>query len=277
MVLYRHFERLPQYQSSSWPQAWEDIVGLEWTEAVGPLLELEERTERIVKAQPSVDQARSLHHRQDWRRAILLNGVDLNKQMQSSTFQLSASAVSSLYTVALYITGLPGTTPEAAGADLERLAAAVGALREDVILSADLDSNLRTFLLERVNEMQARIDLSPVSGSGPIEDLRRDTIGSAATQASMWDRALHSPVAIKVMALFAALNIYNGGVAAINHSIESTEQLINTVSTVAERIVGEPPKQIEAPPRLAVLPAGESPSNKGDVKGTTLSDNGSWR
>jgi hypothetical protein len=266
MVLYGHFEQLPQYQSSSWPQAWQDIVGLEWAEAVGPLLELEERTERIVKAQSNVDQARLLHHRQEWRQAILLNGVELNKQMSSTAFQLSDSALSGLYAVALYIAGLPGITSEAADADLERLAAAVGSLREDVIRSVDLDSDLRTFLLERVNEMQRRIDLSRISGSGPIEDLRQDTIGSAATQASMWDRALHSPVSIKVIALFAALNIYNGGVAAINNSIGSTEKLIRTVTTVAERILGDPPKQIEAPLQLAVLPGGPSTSNNDDAR-----------
>lgn len=256
MILYGHFKELPGQHSQSWPQAWKNVVGIEWMEAVGPLLELEEHTERIVNAQPGVDSARLLHHRDDWRRAILLHGVDLSKAMQTAGYQLPASSISSLYNVALYIARLPGITPEATD-DLERLAGAVSSLREDVLGSTELDDDLRAFLLEQANNMQRRIDLSRVTGSGPIEDLRAEIIGSAATQTSMWDRALGSPLRTKIIAVFAALSVYNGGVATLNQSIENTEQLMQTVHSVVERIVKQP-REIEGTKGPAALLPGQS-------------------
>lgn len=258
MVLYGHFKQLPAQRAQSWPQAWKNILGLDWGEAVAPLLELEERTERIVKAQPDIDIAPLLLHRSAWRRAILLYGVDLSKSIQASGYELSETATSGLYTVALYIGGLPGTTPEAPDA-LDSLSRSVASLREDVIGLTDLAADLRAFLLEQVNNMQRRIDLSRVTGTGPIEDLRAETVGSAATRASMWQRAMESPARNKIIAVFVALNVYNGGVATLNQSIDGTEQLLHTVRAVAERVVGNPPQQIEAPsPGPGALPAGGS-------------------
>lgn len=247
MVLYGHFKQLPEQRSQSWPQAWSNILGIEWGEAVGPLLELEERTERIVNAQPGIETGPLLLHRGEWRRAIVLHSVLLDRAMASSGFELSSAAISGLYSVALYIDRLPGTTPEATG-DLKWLSSSIATLREDVISSTDLDDDLRAFLLDQINHMQRRLDLSRVSGSGPIEALRAETVGSAATQASMWQRALDSPLRNAIIAVLAALNVYAGGVAALNQSIDGTKQLIHTVTTVAERVVGDPPKQLEAPP-----------------------------
>lgn len=259
-TLWQHFVELQKHVSAnattSWPQAWEAVIGMPWQDAAGPLLGLIDQSRNIIAAQPDMELPRLFFYEQQWRWAILLPGIKHDAQISQSGYMLDDAPVNGLYSVAMTIQGLP-STPELAEQQIEQLARAVQSLCEDVLAADQIDLDLRQFLLHQVTMMEARIKLHRVTGSGPIEALVTETIGSAATHASMWDQALKSSLKTKIIAVFVALNAISGFINTTTQAVQSTDQAIHTVTTVAEEILRDPPKQIEAPSQAPpALPPG---------------------
>ncbi len=268
MKLWEHFSELQEHAKAgqtNWPDAWAAVTGMPWERAAGPLLGLVDRSHRMLASQPDLHLSTLFLYETEWRQAILLPGVNPGAAMPQSGFLLSDAAVVGIYGVAIAIRGLP-STPELADEQIERLSHAVQSLREDVSAADEIEADLRLFLLDQVTAMQVRIDQRRVTGTGPIEDLVTETIGSAAVHASMWDRAMKSSLGTKVIAVFVALNAINGFINTTAQAVQSTEQAVQTVTTVVERVLGEPPRQIEAPNDESppALPPGSSGSASSD-------------
>lgn len=258
MTLWQHFSNLQGMDQTqvSWPQAWEMVVGLNWEEAAYPLLGLLERTKRTLSSRPSLNLPSLLLHEGEWRRTILLPRISLDAPMNQSGLVLQPAVVTGLYSVAVIIDGFPETSAQAADGQIEKLATAIQGLREDVLNSAELEADLRCFLLDQVNLMQGRIDRHRVTGSGPIEDLVAETIGSSAVNSSLWERAMASSLRTKVVAVFLALQAIANFINAASPAIESTADAVRTTTHVIERVLGDGPPQIEAPNAPHALPAG---------------------
>lgn len=259
MTLYWHLHKLARLNqdAQSWPDGWKQVLGgVDWADAVGPLLGLLERTERIVESQPDLAPGAAMYHKSEWQRAILLHRVNLDVTMNQSGFGLTEPSNYALYTLAMLIKNLPEVAADAGKERLDHLAAAVTDLREDIVNSEELEADLRTFLLDQVNKMQSRIDLVRVTGSGPVEDLVAETIGSGAVDASKWKRAMDSAVRDKIVALFIAFQAIVGMLDTTAAAIESTGDHIKGAAAVIEYIFGDPPKQIDAPRGPKALPPG---------------------
>jgi len=264
MTLYGHFcevKKLEQ-ESLAWPQAWERVVEMSWPEAVGPLLGLIDQSKLLLSARLDLDVEQLMLHEGEWRRAILLSNINLDTRISQSGFALLPPVVSSLYSLAAVIKGLPESGPEVAEEQVARLAEAVESLRQDLLGAAEVEEDLRSFLLDLVNRMQARIDRRRVAGTGPILDLLPETIASSAVHSSLWDRALRSPVSHKVLAVFVALQGFGGFVNSSATAIENVSKATAISANVIAHVLGDGPKQLEAPKSpLAITDDTESSGN----------------
>lgn len=212
-TLWQHFTELQKqanaHPGNSWQQVWETVDHTPWEKAAGPLLSLIDQSRDIAASRPNIELSTLFFYEPEWRKTILLTGVNSHQQILMSDFKLNDAALSGLYGVAMTIDGLHATL-ELADQQIEQLAQAVQSLHEAVLAANEIEPDLRLFLLHHVAMMQTRIDQRRVTGSGPIADLVTETIGSAATHASMWDRAMKSSLKNKVIAVFVALNAING-------------------------------------------------------------------
>lgn len=246
--LYWHLHNLTAVDGNrlSWPSAWEEVLSAKWTDSVGPLLGLLASTEQILAAHPEIAPGAVLHHREEWQRAILLYGVNLDQTIVHSGFQLTTSSNYALYTLAMLIKQLPEVSSDLAIDQLKNLAEAVAELREAVETADELKADLRTFLLVQVSKMQDRISRAHITGSGPVEDLVAETIGSGAVHSSMWRRAMDSSLRDKVVGVFMAFQTIVGVVDTTTAAIESSASHVEGAVTIVEQIFADPPKQLES-------------------------------
>ena len=212
------------------------------------------RQSESVAAHPTIAPGAVLFHRPEWSKAILLPGVNVVEPVKLSGFQLTEAGTYGLYTLAQLIDQLPEVTQDVSKSEIDKLASAVADLRNSIVEATDLDQDLKTFLFDQVTKMQQRIDAVRITGTGPVEDLVAETIGSGAVQSSEWRRAMDSSVRERIVRVFIAFQAIVGTVDTTTAAIESASGHVSGAVTIIEQIFADPPKQLGAPKPPLQLP-----------------------
>jgi hypothetical protein len=250
-VLHGHFVAVRALTDRTWTQAWESVLGVPWTDSVGPLLSLVDDTRALLGSRPRIDPTPLLLHEGEWRRAIILHSVRLDMPIGNSNFLLSDDDMSGLYAVSAILGSYADLRGTVTADSLKTISDAIAKLRESITEATDLDDELRIFLVQTVNDMQSRIDLSRIVGTGPLERLPQDILGSSGVHANLFTRMRASSVWKDFVGVMVAVSMVSTTVTAAYAAIESTHSVI-------EQLFDHPQAQLPASPIQKELPPGHS-------------------